>query len=139
MKPLFLLLCFSLLQTPTFSQDAPTQPKVAVIMPSYPGGETALFQYISDSLKYPQEAIESGITGIVVTSFIIGESGLVESVKVEKGIDPSCDKAAIDLIEKMSNWIPASKDGRAVKVQYMMPIQFDLQQAYPSKRKKNKK
>jgi len=108
-------------------------------MPSYPGGETALFQYISDSLKYPQEAIESGITGIVVTSFIIGESGLVESVKVEKGIDPSCDKAAIDVIEKMSNWIPASKDGRAVKVQYMMPIQFDLQQAYPSKRKKNKK
>jgi len=78
-------------------------------MPSYPGGETALFQYISDSLKYPQEAIESGITGIVVTSFIIGESGLVESVKVEKGIDPSCDKAAIDLIEKMSNWIPARK------------------------------
>jgi protein TonB len=108
-------------------------------MPTYPGGETALFQYIADSLKYPQEAIETGIVGIVMTSFIILEDGSVGSVKVEQGIGAGCDEAAIAVIENMPNWVPARKGGRAVKVQYMMPIQFDLQEVNPNKRKKKRK
>lgn len=36
----------------------------------------------------------------------------------------ACQKAAVDVVGKMSNWIPAKKDGKAVAVKMTIPVKF---------------
>lgn len=56
-------------------------------MPVFPGGQTALVQYIASHLKYPTVAQENGIQGRVLVSFVVGEDGYVEDVQVIKGVE----------------------------------------------------
>ena len=44
-------------------------------MPSYPGGQSALFEYLNKSIKYPVVAEENGIQGRVIVSFIVERDG----------------------------------------------------------------
>jgi BlaR1 peptidase M56/Gram-negative bacterial TonB protein C-terminal len=56
-------------------QEDPTQPQ-------YPGGEAKLMEYIARNIKYPVEAAENGIQGIVVIRFEVTESGKITNAKV---------------------------------------------------------
>jgi TonB family protein len=95
-------------------------------MPSFPGGQDALFSYIRRALIYPVEAAENGIEGRVTTQFIVEKDGSVSDVKVIRGVDPSCDKEAIRVIKGMPKWTPGKQQGVTVRVAYVLPIIFIL-------------
>ncbi|MEZ5024667.1 MAG: hypothetical protein R2728_15680 [Chitinophagales bacterium] len=42
-------------------------------MPEYPGGEKALFQFLSQQVSYPSYEQEIGLEGMVVVSFVVGK------------------------------------------------------------------
>ena len=47
-------------------------------MPTFNGGEPIEFRkYIAQNLKYPPEASEAGVTGRIITSFIVSKEGKV--------------------------------------------------------------
>lgn len=96
-------------------------------MPKFPGGDIALLKWISKSVKYPVIAQENGITGRVHMNFVINESGSIENIVVVRGVDPSLDKEAIRVIKKMPKWEPGKQRGKAVKVSFSLPINFQLQ------------
>lgn len=94
--------------------------------PEFPGGYSALTEWIDDNLKFPVEAAMDGIEGRVIVQFIVRPTGKIVDAKVVRGIAPSLDKEALRLINIMPNWIPGRQKGKAVNVRYTLPITFKL-------------
>ena len=95
-------------------------------MPQFPGGPSALFEYLSNNLQYPVVAEENGVQGRVIVTFIVEKDGSISNAKVVKVVDPSLDKEAIRLVESMPNWIPGKQNGEPVRVKYTVPVTFRL-------------
>ena len=95
-------------------------------LPAFPGGEVALMRFLSDNMKYPKVARESGIQGRVVVQFVVGSDGSIGNAKVIRSIDPYLDKEALRVVGIMPRWKPGMQKGKPVSVQYTMPLMFRL-------------
>lgn len=96
-------------------------------MPQFPGGQTAMFKFISDNLMYPAIAQANGIQGRVICQFIVNTDGSISGIEVVRSSgDPSLNKEAVRLIRSMPNWTPGKQRGKPVRVRYTIPINFKL-------------
>lgn len=93
-------------------------------MPSFPGGNVQ--KWISKNVKYPVLAMENGIQGKVYIQFVIEKDGSITDVKVIRGVDASLDKEAVRVVQAMPKWKPGKQRGKAVRVSYTLPINFQL-------------
>ena len=97
-------------------------------MPEFPGGQQALFKYLSENVKYPVIAQENGIQGRVICQFVVNKDGSIVDVEVVRsGGDASLDKEAIRVLKSMPKWKPGKKRGKPVRVKYTVPVNFKLQ------------
>ena len=96
-------------------------------MPSFPGGQAALMQYLGKNIKYPTIAQENGTQGRVVCQFVVNRDGSIVDVKVIRGVDPYLDKEAVRVISSMPKWKPGKQRGKPVRVKYTVPVMFRLQ------------
>jgi protein TonB len=96
-------------------------------MPEFPGGESSLYKYLAENIKYPQMAKESGIQGRVFVTFVVERDGKVTDVRVLRGIGGGCDEEAIRVVKGMPKWTPGKQRGKSVRVQYNLPVKFTLQ------------
>ena len=101
---------------------------VVEVMPSFPGGQGALIQYLNSHVKYPVVAQENGIQGRVTISFVGERDGSITDVKVARSVDPSLDKEAARVVSSMPRWTPGKQNGSAVRVKFNVPVVFKLQQ-----------
>ena len=101
---------------------------VVEVMPSFPGGQAALLQYLNSHVKYPVVAQENGIQGRVTISFVVERDGSITDVKVARSVDPSLDKEAARVVSSMPRWTPGKQNGSAVRVKFNVPVVFKLQQ-----------
>lgn len=95
-------------------------------MPSFPGGERALMEYIATHVKYPRKARNLNVEGRVTLSFVIGKDGTVTDVKIIKGIGAGCDEEATRVLESLPRFSPGKQRGKPVKVQMQVPVLFKL-------------
>ena len=95
--------------------------------PQFPGGQAALFSWLSQNIHYPPVAEENGIYGRVVVSFVVEPDGSISNVQVVRGVDPSLDKEALRVTKAMPKWQPGRQNGQAVRVRYNLPVTFKLQ------------
>lgn len=96
-------------------------------MPEFPGGQKALYQFLSENVKYPVIARENRIQGQVRCQFVVNKDGSITDVEVVKsGGDASLDKEAIRVLKAMPNWIPGKQQGKLVRVKYTVPVTFKL-------------
>lgn len=101
---------------------------VVETMPEFPGGQQALFKYLSENVKYPVIAQENGIQGRVICQFVVNKDGSIVDVEVVRsGGDASLDKEAVRVIKSMPKWKPGKQRGKAVRVKYTVPVNFRLQ------------
>lgn len=100
--------------------------QIVEVMPEFPGGTEAMMNYLSKNIKYPEEAKEQGISGRVFLSFVIEKDGSVSNVKVARGIGKLCDDEAVRVVKAMPKWNPGTMKGKPVRVSYMLPIFFKL-------------
>ena len=96
-------------------------------MPEFPGGDKGFHQFIADNVKYPAEAKEKGIRGIVYVNFIVEPDGSVSDIKVLRGIGSGCDEEAVRVVESMPKFKPGMQNGEAVRVSYTVPVIFRLE------------
>lgn len=85
-----------------------------------------IMKYIAKKTKYPPIAKENNITGRVFVSFVVDKSGKVTNVKVLRGVDKYLDAEAVRVIQSMPKFKPGKQRGKAVNVQYNVPINFKL-------------
>ena len=95
---------------------------------TFPGGDAALYKWLSTQINYPADAAEAGITGRVIVSFVIEKDGSISNARVVRSIHPSLDAEAIRIVKTMPKWIPGKNNGQTVRVEYILPISFKLQQ-----------
>ena len=97
-------------------------------MPEFPGGQQALFKYLSENVKYPVIAQENGIQGRVICQFVVNKDGSIVDVEVVRsGGDASLDKEAVRVIKSMPKWKAGQQRGKPVRVKYTVPVSFRLQ------------
>lgn len=93
---------------------------------SFPGGEEALFDYITKNLQYPLEGREGMVTGTVVVKFVVEKDGTLTNVQLLRDIGMGCGKEAVRMVKGMPKWIPGKNNGKAVRSIYTLPVNFDL-------------
>ena len=121
----------------TYEEDTVYQ--IVEQMPQYTGGEQAMMKYVAENIKYPQAAKDKNISGRVFVGFVIEKDGSVSNVKVVRGIGGGCDEEAARVIKEMPKWKPGMQKGKPVRVNYMMPIFFKLDDGQPAKTVKKEK
>ena len=99
---------------------------VADIQPQFPGGDQKMMQFISKSIKYPNKAKELGIQGTVHIRFTIDRDGNVKDATVLRGIEPECDREALNAVLQFPKFKPAQSNGENVNIIYNLPVRFTL-------------
>ncbi len=83
-------------------------------------------EHIKNNFKYPETAIELGISGRVFVTFDIKASGKVGNIKY-RGPDRLLEMEAERIIASLPTMIPGVQRGRSVRVAYSIPINFVMQ------------
>jgi len=97
------------------------------VLPTFIGGEETMYVWLSNNIKYPQEAKETGVQGIVVVTFVVEKDGSHTGVQILKGIGGGCDEEAVRVINAMPKWKPGTQNGEPVRVQFTLPIRYSLE------------
>lgn len=95
--------------------------------PAFPGGEELRMKFLQKTVIYPRFARENKVQGTVYITFIVEADGRLTNIKILQGIGSGCDEESYRVVKAMPNWIPARKNGRAVRTQVTMPLTFTLQ------------
>ena len=109
-----------------------TLPKDAVIsdtcdvQPMFPGGENNLIRFLARKTKYPDLALQNGIQGEAVIQFIVDIDGSIKNIKPITDVDILLIDEAIRVVRTMPNWIPASLNGKPVRTECSIPVNFKL-------------
>jgi protein TonB len=96
---------------------------------TFQGGDLNNFNnWVGQNIKYPQLAVENGISGKVYVQFAVNSKGQVVDAKVLRGVDPSLDQEAIRVVQSSPKWTPPKQGGRPVKQLFTLPVVFRLQE-----------
>ena len=102
-------------KTPLFSAD---------IMPSYPGGVSALLSFLKKNLQNPKE-MEGGELVSVAIRFVVSFDGSLKNFEVLQDGGEQFNSEVIRVLKKMPTWIPGkSNSGEDVSVYYNIPVKF---------------
>jgi TonB family protein len=101
-------------------------------MPEFPGGMTAMMQFLAENVCYPEAAEKAGTQGRVIATFIVEKDGSITNIKIVKSVSKELDAEAKRVIEAMPNWKPGKQSGEPVRVKYTIPITFRLSSPSPS-------
>jgi len=99
---------------------------VAEQMPSFPGGQKKLMEFLAENTRYPEECKESCVQGRVVVTFLVERDGSISKIKVVKSVDPLLDEEAVRVVSSMPKWNPGMQNGVRVGVKYTLPVTFRL-------------
>ena len=97
--------------------------------PEFPGGEAALMEYLRSNLEYPENCKKNKVQGRVLISFVVNKDGSIVEPAVVKSAGPKgveLDVEALRVISGMPAWTPGMQNGEAVRVQYTIPVAFQL-------------
>jgi len=113
--------------------------KVVEEMPRFPGCEDVadrnerkkcaqekMLKFVYADMKYPAEARKKGVEGTAVVQFAVAKNGSIEDVRLLRDPGAGCGAEAVRVIKTMPKWIPGKQRGKAVKVQYNLPMRFKL-------------
>ena len=101
---------------------------IAETMPSFQGGDLNTFRaWVQQNVKFPQIALENGIQGRVVLSFVIEKDGRLTNIQVLQTPDRSLSEEAIRVLSKSPKWSPGKQRNQVVRVKYTLPVDFRVQ------------
>lgn len=95
--------------------------------PEFPEGIAEMYKWLSNNIRYPEEAKKEGVQGKVIVEFLITKTGKTDKVRVLRGRHPALDEEALRVIKAMPAWTPGKVNGEPVNVTYTLPITFRQQ------------
>jgi TonB family protein len=99
--------------------------KSFIKLPQYPGGKNAFKEFVSQNLKYPEDALKNRIEGVVHAEYEVNDHGKVIDIRIKKGIGYGCDEETIRILSLMV-YEPAHNRGMRVKSKVKARIPFKL-------------
>ncbi len=86
-----------------------------------------MLQFIYGNIKYPAIARENGVEGMVVIKFVVEKDGSISAPEIVRDIGAGCGAEALRVVKLMPKWEPGKQRGRAVRVQFNLPVKFKLE------------
>jgi len=111
-------------------EAAPVEEKIFTAVeqnPEFPGGPAEMYKYLAKNIRYPGAASRANIQGRVFLQFVVNTDGSITDVEVVKGVGFGCDEEAVRVVKSMPKWKPGRQQGRAVRVKYTLPVNFQLE------------
>lgn len=102
----------------------------AEVMPTFMNGDLVTFQgWVMKNVRYPAEAIEKCIQGMVVVQFVVGADGHIvkDKIQILSDTDPMLNNEVIRVLNLSPRWNPGMHNDKAVAIQFVMPVSFALQ------------
>ncbi|MDU1889835.1 MAG: M56 family metallopeptidase [Dysgonomonas sp.] len=106
-------------------------------LPAFVGGESAMFAYFRENVKYPEDAMKADVEGRVIIRFVVDKEGNISNAELIKGVYPSIDEEALRVIKAMPKWIPGEEKGKKVDVYFTIPVHFALKGKKPTEETAN--
>jgi outer membrane biosynthesis protein TonB len=92
----------------------------------YNGGASSWLKFLNANCRYPDEAVNQEIQGIVKVKFVVEKDGTVSHVEAMSGPD-ILQKEAIRVIAASGQWEPSILNGNKVRSYKIQPIVFKLE------------
>jgi len=118
-------------QTPIVPTQNITLKETIETMPEYPGGEGAMMRAIVWEIKYPQNLLDKGASGVARIGFTVNANGSMSDFKIVRSSGyEEFDNEAIRAIKSSLNkaWVPGFVDGKPVASAVSIPITFRIAQ-----------
>jgi TonB family protein len=97
------------------------------IPPGFKGGMPALGTYLSQNIKYPEDMRQQGLQARVIVGFVVEPNGSLSHVHALNANNISAAAEAVRVIAASPKWIPGIQNGKKVRAEYTVPIDFTLQ------------
>jgi protein TonB len=95
-------------------------------IPTFPGGFDSFYKYLAQNIRYPASAVKDRIQGKVFLTFIVEKDGSLTDIKVIRSVSGDIDAEAVRVLRSSPKWKPGIQNGRPVRVQFAVPIDFSL-------------
>jgi periplasmic protein TonB len=112
----------------TGTSPEPPRGETLQFVPQFPGGEMAMFKFIKDNIRYPDDAFERGISEKIHVEFVIEPDGSIGTVNIVKGNFPSLRNEAARVVRAMPRWSPGRMNDHAVRCRLVLPVNFTVSQ-----------
>ena len=99
---------------------------IVEVLPEYPGGDEARIKFMKENLVYPKWAREAQLEGRVMVGFVVEPDGRLTNFSIVRSVAPVLDEEALRVAKMMPRWVPGKQRGKAVRVQFQIPITFTL-------------
>jgi len=96
------------------------------IQPEYPGGEAGLAKFLQKNIHYPAIAKENNITGKVYIQFVVERDGSLTDIKIVRDPGSGTGDEAVRVLKLSPHWKPGVQNGKPVRVQFTLPVNFSL-------------
>lgn len=97
-------------------------------MPTFEGGDLNQFRmWVMTQIQYPKEAVEKGVSGHLVASFVVDEQGQVVQVEILQSPDSALSEEVSRVLAASPRWKPGVQKGEKVKVRFVLPVIFSTQ------------
>ncbi|WP_214070359.1 energy transducer TonB [Mucilaginibacter sp. dw_454] len=110
----------------TGDDDVNTPYTAVEMMPQPVGGDAAWSRFLQSNIHYPDKAMQDGVSGRVLVSFIVEKDGHLSNIKVERGPGYGLDEEAARVLKIAKAWKPGMQNGRAVRVKLTLPVSFTI-------------
>lgn len=94
--------------------------------PQFPGGQTALLDWVQTNMVYPQSALDAGKQGKVIVQFVVKSDGTIGETKVVRSKSEDLDNEALRIVRSLPRFTPGKLSGVPTDVWYTLPIVFKL-------------
>jgi TonB family protein len=108
-----------------YDQSAPIFNAVE-INPTFPGGQAGFGEFLRNNVRYPAQAKENHVTGRVFIQFTVERDGSLSNIKTLRDPGSGLGEEAERVLALSPKWIPGIQNGRSVRVQYTVPVNFQL-------------
>jgi TonB family protein len=96
--------------------------------PQFPGGAAAMMKFLSNNIQYPRISRDNGSQGRAMVRFTVNSDGSIQDTEIIKSTgDMYLDREALRLVESMPKWSPGRQNGKPVRVKFVLPVNFHLQ------------
>ena len=95
------------------------------VMPEFKGGMDRFYAYL-ENIPYLFLDRMNGREGKTIVILLIEKDGNVSNVRVVHGISGDEDNEVIRVIKRLKKWKPGMHKGKPVRVQYAIPINFQM-------------
>lgn len=108
------------------SDSSPKSMATVDKVPEFPGGLEKFYKYLTNRLRYTEEARRAAVKGKLYVRFVIDEEGLVRNVTLMSKIGYGLDEQVEGVLAQSPKWMPGLLRNSAVKTEMILPVSFNI-------------